>query len=188
MKAIPTAEQREFAASLRGAAVGGEPGESGACARMNPAPTEAPRRCGRHWPTPGCSGSPSPRSTAVRAARCDDLAVFYTEAGRALCPTTVHSSVQAALAIDQLGSPDVKAAWLPPLASGTVRGTTALWSARDAAVVSPVLQADSVSTAVAAQRNCGLCRRRRRRRPHRGFGRRTASTRWSSSSTPARPG
>ena len=59
----------------------------------------------------------------------------------------MHSTVQAALAIDQLGAPDVKAAWLPPLASGSIRGTTALWSARDAAVVSPVLRADPVSTA-----------------------------------------
>ena len=76
----------------------------------------------------------------------DDLAVFYTEAGRALCPTAAHSTVHAALAIDQLGPPDVKAAWLPPLASGAVRGTTALCSARDAAVVSPVLHAAPVST------------------------------------------
>ena len=49
----------------------------------------------------------------------DDLAVFYTEAGRALCPTTVHSTVLTALAIDQLGPPAAKAAWLPALASGS---------------------------------------------------------------------
>ncbi len=50
--------------------------------------------------------------------------------------------MQAALAIDQLGSPDVKTHWLPPLASGSVRATTALWNARDAALLAPVLQAD----------------------------------------------
>ncbi len=72
----------------------------------------------------------------------EDLGVFYTEAGRALCPTTVHSTVHAALAIDQLGARDAKAAWLPPLASGGIRGTTALCSARDAADVSAVLRAD----------------------------------------------
>ena len=76
----------------------------------------------------------------------DDLAVFYTEAGRALCPTTVHSTVQAALAVDQLGSPEARAAWLPALTAGSARGTTALWSARDAAVVSAVLDAEPVST------------------------------------------
>jgi alkylation response protein AidB-like acyl-CoA dehydrogenase len=52
----------------------------------------------------------------------------------------------SAIAIDQLGTPDVKAAWLPSLASGTVRGTTSLWNTRDAALVSPVLRADPVST------------------------------------------
>jgi alkylation response protein AidB-like acyl-CoA dehydrogenase len=72
----------------------------------------------------------------------DDLAVFYVEAGRALCPTPVQSTVQAALAIDELGRPDVRAAWLSRLARGEARGTTALWSARDAADVSAVLHAE----------------------------------------------
>jgi alkylation response protein AidB-like acyl-CoA dehydrogenase len=76
----------------------------------------------------------------------DDLAVFSTEAGRGLCPMAAYSTIAAALAIDQLGSPDAKAAWLPRLASGTVRGTTALWNARDAADVSAALRADAVST------------------------------------------
>ncbi len=76
----------------------------------------------------------------------DDLAVFHIEAGRALCPTTVHSTVHAALAINQLGTPAGKSAWLPRLANGSIRGTTALWSARDAAIVSAVLRADPVST------------------------------------------
>jgi alkylation response protein AidB-like acyl-CoA dehydrogenase len=49
------------------------------------------------------------------------------------------------LVIDQLGPSDIKSAWLPPLVNGNIRGTTALWSARDAAVVSGVLRADSVS-------------------------------------------
>ena len=72
----------------------------------------------------------------------DDVAVFCVEAGRALCPTTVHSTVLTALAIDQLGPPAAKAAWLPALASGSARGTTALYTARDAAVIAPVLQAN----------------------------------------------
>ncbi|MFZ1176499.1 MAG: acyl-CoA dehydrogenase, partial [Mycobacterium sp.] len=71
---------------------------------------------------------------------------FYTEAGRALCPTTVHSTVHAALAIDQLGARGAKAAWLRPLATGGIRGTTALCSARDAAVISAVLRAEPIST------------------------------------------
>jgi alkylation response protein AidB-like acyl-CoA dehydrogenase len=69
------------------------------------------------------------------------LGVFYVEAGRALCPTLVHSTVQAALAIDVLGDAEHRAAWLPGLAAGTVRATTSLFSARDAAVIEPELSA-----------------------------------------------
>jgi alkylation response protein AidB-like acyl-CoA dehydrogenase len=63
-----------------------------------------------------------------------DLGVFCVEAGRALCPTIVHSTLQAALAIDWLGGPKARAAWLPALAAGTLRATTALWNPQDAAV------------------------------------------------------
>jgi len=46
-----------------------------------------------------------------------DLGFFYVEAGRALCPMAIHSTVQAGLAIDLLGGPEQKAAWFP----GSVR-------------------------------------------------------------------
>lgn len=70
-----------------------------------------------------------------------DLGIFCVEAGRALCPTIVHSTVQAALAVHLLGGPDHHAAWLPQLASGSTSATTSLWNARDAAVIAPVLRA-----------------------------------------------
>jgi alkylation response protein AidB-like acyl-CoA dehydrogenase len=77
-----------------------------------------------------------------------DTGIFCVEAGRALCPTVVHSTMHAALAIDLLGRPDVRAAWLPALSSGAARGTTALWSARDAGDVTAVLAATQPSTGV----------------------------------------
>src|SRR2546423_14607298 len=49
-----------------------------------------------------------------------DLGVFCVEAGRALCPTIVHGSLQAALAIQFLGGPDQHAAWLPSLTAGKI--------------------------------------------------------------------
>jgi alkylation response protein AidB-like acyl-CoA dehydrogenase len=75
-----------------------------------------------------------------------DLGVFCVEAGRALCPMVVHSTVHAALAVDWLGGPEARGTWLPALASGTVRGTTGLWNPRDAAVLTPSVGArqDSV--------------------------------------------
>src|SRR5437879_4062727 len=70
-----------------------------------------------------------------------DLGIFHVEAGRALCPRVVHSTAVAALAVDWLGGVDARAAWLPALASGSARGTCAVFGARDAAVVTPVVQA-----------------------------------------------
>jgi alkylation response protein AidB-like acyl-CoA dehydrogenase len=71
-----------------------------------------------------------------------DLGVFCIEAGRALCPTVVHSTLHAALAIQLLGGPDHHAAWLPRLSAGKLSATTSLWSSRDAAVIAPTLRAD----------------------------------------------
>ena len=48
-----------------------------------------------------------------------DVGVFCVEAGRALCPRVVQSTVYAALALDWLG---VGSAWLPRLTSGEARG------------------------------------------------------------------
>jgi alkylation response protein AidB-like acyl-CoA dehydrogenase len=128
MDVRPTAERREFATMLRALLAAESPVSWQALADA------------------GVFGLAIAQQYGGSGGTLDDLAVFYTEAGRALCPTTVHSTLQAALAIDQLGSPDARAAWLPPLAGGSARATTALWSARDAADVSAVLRADSGST------------------------------------------
>src|SRR5690242_18058158 len=40
-----------------------------------------------------------------------DLGIFHVEAGRALCPNIVHSTMHAALAIDWLGGADARAAF-----------------------------------------------------------------------------
>ena len=47
-----------------------------------------------------------------------DVGVFCVEAGRALCPRVVQSTVYAALALDWLG---VGSDWLPRLTSGEAR-------------------------------------------------------------------
>jgi len=144
MDVRPTAEQREFAAMLRGLLATENP------VRMVRALAEpgADRSTPTLWKAladAGVFGLAIAEEHGGSGGSLDDLAVFYTEAGRALCPTTVHSTVQAAVAIDQLGSPDGRAAWLPALASGAARATTALWNARDAAVISAVLRADPLA-------------------------------------------
>ncbi|HMG41920.1 MAG TPA: acyl-CoA dehydrogenase [Acidimicrobiales bacterium] len=47
-----------------------------------------------------------------------DLAVVFEEAGRALVPTTLHSTVEAALLIDRAADDDQRAVLLPPVLSG----------------------------------------------------------------------
>jgi alkylation response protein AidB-like acyl-CoA dehydrogenase len=66
-----------------------------------------------------------------------DVGVFCLEAGRALCPRVVQSTLYAALAVDWLG---VGSGWLPRLTSGETRGTCALFNPRDASNVRPRLQ------------------------------------------------
>jgi alkylation response protein AidB-like acyl-CoA dehydrogenase len=70
-----------------------------------------------------------------------DVGVFCVEAGRGRCPLIVHATVQAALAVDLLGRPEARAAWLPALTSGGVRAATALCHPRDAAIIAPALTA-----------------------------------------------
>ncbi|MBV8862313.1 MAG: acyl-CoA/acyl-ACP dehydrogenase, partial [Mycobacterium sp.] len=70
-----------------------------------------------------------------------DLGVFYVEAGRALCPMIVHTTLQAAIAIHLLGGPEQHAAWLPSLSTGKLSATTHLWNARDAGMIAPTLRA-----------------------------------------------
>ena len=143
MKAIPTAEQRDFAATLR-ALLSAQSPVSLVRALDEPGAERSTPSLWKALNDAGVFGLAIADEYGGSGGTLDDLAVFYTEAGRALCPTTVHSTVQTALALDQLGGPDVKAAWLPALASGKARGTTALWNARDAAVVTPLLHAQRV--------------------------------------------
>src|ERR1700747_2045451 len=70
-----------------------------------------------------------------------DLGVFCVEAGRALCPTVVHTTLQGALAVHLLGGPDQHVEWRPALSAGQLCATTSLWSAADAALIAPTLRA-----------------------------------------------
>ena len=99
------------------------------CRSVLAAELGAATRSGRRWPTRACS------AWSGSTAASTDVGVFCVEAGRALCPRVVHSTVYAALAIDWLG---VRSrAWLPRLTSGEARGTTALFNPRDASDVTP---------------------------------------------------
>jgi alkylation response protein AidB-like acyl-CoA dehydrogenase len=146
MKATTTPEQREFASALRELLKAESP-VSLVRTLSHPGADRGTPTLWKALADAGIFGLAIAEDYGGSGGALDDLAVFYVEAGRALCPTTVHSSLHAALAIDGLATPDAKAAWLPALAGGSMRGTTALSSARDAAIVSPALRADPASGA-----------------------------------------
>jgi alkylation response protein AidB-like acyl-CoA dehydrogenase len=144
MKAIQTAERREFAAMLR-ALLAVENPISLVRAVSEPGGDRHTAALWKALAGAGVFGLTVAPGHGGAGGALDDLAVVYTETGRALCPTTVHSTVHAVLAVDQLGSPDAKDSWLPRLADGSIRGSTALWNARDAADVAPALRAERSS-------------------------------------------
>jgi alkylation response protein AidB-like acyl-CoA dehydrogenase len=74
-----------------------------------------------------------------------DFGVFCIEAGRALCPTIVHNTVHAALAVHWLGRAEQRAAWLPAWSAGRRRASTSLSRASDAAVITPAVRAAPTS-------------------------------------------
>ncbi|SPM36828.1 Acyl-CoA dehydrogenase related to the alkylation response protein AidB [Mycobacterium rhizamassiliense] len=142
MKAIPTAEQREFASSMR-ALLAAECPVTVVRALQEPGADRSTPTLWKALAGAGVFGLAIAEEYGGSGGSLQDLGVFYTETGRALCPTTAHSSILAALAVDLLGGPEAKAALLSRLANGTLRGSTALWNAGDAAAVAPVLAADA---------------------------------------------
>lgn len=70
-----------------------------------------------------------------------NLGAFSVEAGRSLCPTLVHSTIHATLAVQTLGTADQQAELLPAFAAGRRSAATALSSPRDAGAVAPALRA-----------------------------------------------
>jgi alkylation response protein AidB-like acyl-CoA dehydrogenase len=100
-----------------------------------------PERLWKSLAQAGVFGLVLPTEYGGAEGTLSDLGVFCVEAGRALCPMIVHTTVQAAIAIHLLGGPDQHAAWLPSLANGKLSATTHLWSAQDAAVIAPTLRA-----------------------------------------------
>ena len=124
MKLVANQDERDLASMLRGLL---------AARRADPCHDLA---------AAGVLGLGLPEAHGGSGGTLADLGIFAREAGRALCPMSVHSTVFAAQAIHALGGEQARARWLPGLAAGRMSATTALWNANDAADVVPVLRAD----------------------------------------------
>ncbi len=140
MRVIPDQDQRDLAAMCRGLLTADCPTTLARAlhapdgARITPALWKALSEA-------GLLGLAIEEDLGGSGGELTDLGIFCVEAGYALCPTVVHNTLHAARAVDWLGGPEARAAWLPALASGTARGTTALCNPRDAAVLTPSLRA-----------------------------------------------
>lgn len=78
-------------------------------------------------------------------ATLDELGIVYSEAGRALCPSIVYSTLSFGIALDRLADQSLCERYLPRVAGGDLRATVALWDAADARDVQPKLKATRVN-------------------------------------------
>jgi alkylation response protein AidB-like acyl-CoA dehydrogenase len=125
VRLLPDDDEREFASTLR---------------RLFSAGSESTAL----WTSladAGVLGLSLPERYGGSGGTLTDLGVFSVEAGRGLCPTIVHGTIHAALAVEALGTVEQRAALLPALASGRSSATTALWSPVDAADIAPTVTA-----------------------------------------------
>ncbi|BBX44967.1 acyl-CoA dehydrogenase family protein [Mycobacterium cookii] len=106
-------------------------------------PRSMPARLWRSLADAGVFGLSLPQQYGGAGGSLSDVGIFCVEAGRGLCPTIVHGTVQAALAIQLLGGADQHSAWLPTLADGNISATTCLSDMRNAAVTASTLRAGS---------------------------------------------
>ena len=140
MKLLVDQDERDLAATL-GAVLAAECPTLLARALHDPAARRLPSALWKALADTGVLGLGLPEEHGGSGGTLSDLGVFYVEAGRALCPTIVHSTAVAALAINALANDGQRGRWLPQLSSGALRATSALWHPRDAAIVTPVLRA-----------------------------------------------
>ena len=127
MKLLPDQDERDLAAMLR--------------ALFRAEGRSNPETLWKSLADAGIFGLLLPEEYGGARGQLSDLGVFCVEAGRALCPTVVHATLHAALAIQLLGAADQHAAWLPSISAGRLRATTSLWNTGNAAVIAPALRA-----------------------------------------------
>lgn len=124
MKLVPSEDDRDLAASLRGLLGAGRPDLWGDLAAA------------------GVMGLGLPEIYGGSGGSLSDLGIFAREAGRALCPMRVHSTAIAAHAVAILGGEKSCITWLPDLTAGRIAATTALWNPNDASDVTATMRAD----------------------------------------------
>lgn len=141
MKLVVTAEERDLAASLRDLFTT-HCGPELVRGLREPGSDRFPEKLWAALVAADVLALPFADDVGGAGGTLDDLAVVFAEAGRALCPTVVLSTLHLGLAVDALGSAEQRGRVLPPLCRGELRGAVALASPYDAADVRPTLRAE----------------------------------------------
>lgn len=89
----------------------------------------------------GALGLPFGQEYGGQGAGLFELGLFFTEAGAALCPTVVYTTLLYGLAVDRLGTPRHRDAYLPALCAGELVASVAAWNPSDAGDLRPRLRA-----------------------------------------------
>jgi alkylation response protein AidB-like acyl-CoA dehydrogenase len=142
MKLLPDQDERDLA-SMLSALFAAECPTSLVRELRDAEPRSMPARLWKSLADAGVFGLLLPQEYGGAGGALSDLGIFCVEAGRGLCPTIVHGTLQAALAIQLLGGREQHASWLPRIADGNISATTCLWGVRNAAVTQPTLDARS---------------------------------------------
>ncbi|WP_166390424.1 acyl-CoA dehydrogenase family protein [Nocardioides ochotonae] len=143
MKLVVTTQERDLAASLREVFATHCPPELVRALR-EPGGERVPEKLWASLVAAEVLALPFGEDVGGAGGTLDDLAVVYAEAGRALCPTVVLSTLHLGLAVAALGSAEQQSRVLTPLCRGELRGAVALASPYDAADVRPTLRAERI--------------------------------------------
>ncbi|NPC96691.1 acyl-CoA dehydrogenase family protein [Nocardioides sp. zg-DK7169] len=141
MKLVVTTQERDLAASLRELLTTHCPPELVRSLR-EPGTDRVPEKLWAALVAAEVLALPFVEEVGGAGGTLDDLAVLYAEAGRALCPTVVLSTLHLGLAVAELGDAEQQARVLGPLCRGELRGAVSLASPYDAADVRPALRAE----------------------------------------------
>ncbi|WP_244928606.1 acyl-CoA dehydrogenase family protein [Nocardioides sp. W7] len=149
MKLVVTAEERDLAASLRDLFATHCPPELVRSLRES-GTNRFPEKLWAALVAAEVLALPFDEEVGGAGGTVDDLAVLYAEAGRALCPTVVLSTLHLGLAVAALGTAEQQARVLAPLCRGELRGAVALASPYDVADVRPSLTAELLADGAVA--------------------------------------
>lgn len=140
MRLVPTQEERDLTAMLRGLLADHCPVALVRGLR-EPGADRFPAQLWKELARAGVPGLPVSEVHGGAGGGLVEAGVLAREVGRALCPSVVMGSVGLTIALDLLGDETQRGRYLPELAQGETSGVAVVASAWDAGDITPTLVA-----------------------------------------------